>query len=58
MHDTLTVTQTAKMFGLHANTLRGWERRGVLVPARDSTNRRVYTPADRETIRRLLAEKP
>lgn len=56
MQNNLTVTQAAKKFGLHPNTLKNWEQQGRVVPERDSTNRRIYTPQHQDRIREVLRE--
>jgi MerR family copper efflux transcriptional regulator len=42
----LTVGEAAERFGLAAHVLRHWEATGLLSPARDSADRRVYGPGD------------
>lgn len=36
------VTGAAKLLGVSADTLRGWDRRGILVPARRRNQQRYY----------------
>jgi MerR family copper efflux transcriptional regulator len=42
----LTVGGAAERFGLATHVLRHWEATGLLSPARDSADRRVYGPGD------------
>ncbi len=44
----LTVGQVAEAVGVSAQTLRVWETKGLLVPARSPRGRRLYTQADLE----------
>ncbi|MBI4200608.1 MAG: MerR family transcriptional regulator [Chloroflexi bacterium] len=43
----------ARMAGLHAQTLRYYERAGLLTPARSEGNRRYYSERDLERVRRI-----
>lgn len=46
------ISEVAAILGLPASTLRYWENEfTVIKPKRSDTNRRLYTPADIETIR-------
>ena len=51
MPDLLSIGQVSEIFGIHHDTLRNWEKKGLLVPLRvgDRQDRR-YRPADIETI--------
>ncbi len=51
MPDLLSISQVSEIFGIHQDTLRNWEKKGLLVPLRigDRQDRR-YRPADIETI--------
>jgi DNA-binding transcriptional MerR regulator len=40
-----------------AMTLKAYEKAGLLVPARDSAGRRLYTPDDVRAIKRIRAER-
>jgi hypothetical protein len=42
MRTLLTISAAARLVGRSASTLRAWERRGLLHPARDSAGRRLY----------------
>lgn len=44
----LTVSQVAQAVGVSAQTLRVWETKGLLVPARSPGGRRLYSQADLE----------
>lgn len=49
-----SIKAVSQATGLTVETLRAWERRyGVVVPQRDATGRRVYTPEDVIRLRRL-----
>lgn len=51
MPNLLSIGQVSDIFGIHQDTLRNWEKKGLLVPLRvgDRQDRR-YRPADIETI--------
>jgi len=51
MPDLLSIGQVAEIFGIHQDTLRNWEKKGLLVPLRvgDRKDRR-YRPKDIKTI--------
>ncbi|HCW31980.1 MAG: type I restriction-modification system, M subunit, type I restriction enzyme M protein [Candidatus Peregrinibacteria bacterium GW2011_GWE2_39_6] len=51
MPDLLSISEVSEIFGIHQDTLRNWEKKGLLVPLRigDRQDRR-YRPADIETI--------
>jgi MerR family transcriptional regulator, light-induced transcriptional regulator len=50
------IRTVASLTGVKAITLRAWERRyGLIRPARTGTGHRLYTHADIEQIRRVLA---
>lgn len=53
----LTISDLARAVGVAACTLRRYEKEGVLRPARDSTGRRLYEPADVQRVRRIVAER-
>ncbi|MCS7080646.1 MAG: MerR family transcriptional regulator [Chloracidobacterium sp.] len=44
----------AETFGIHEQTLRMYEREGLLVPSRTARNTRYYTDADLERLRCIL----
>jgi DNA-binding transcriptional MerR regulator len=48
-----TIQTVADELGIKPGTLRHYERLGLLRPARDSTNRRIYTEADVELARSI-----
>ncbi|MBD3331133.1 type I restriction-modification system subunit M [Candidatus Peregrinibacteria bacterium] len=51
MPDLLSIGQVSDIFGIHQDTLRNWEKRGVLVPLRVGNRKdRRYRPKDIETI--------
>lgn len=53
---TLSIGAFAQLTGLSIDTLRFYEKKGLLTPARNAMNRRVYQPADQARcalIRRL-----
>jgi MerR family transcriptional regulator, heat shock protein HspR len=43
----------AQLAGMHPQTLREWERRGLLSPRRTARNTRLYSQADVELLRRI-----
>lgn len=51
MPDMLTIGQVAEVFSIHPDTLRNWEKEGILVPLRVGARKdRKYRPQDIETI--------
>jgi MerR family transcriptional regulator/heat shock protein HspR len=48
-----TIAVTARLTGMHAQTLRKYERAGLLTPARPSGNQRLYSANDIERLRRI-----
>lgn len=56
--DLMGIGEVARLVGLDADTLRFYERRGILPsPGRDVGGRRQYAPAQVEAIQRLVALK-
>ena len=54
-----TMRIAAQMVGVHQQTLRGYEREGLIRPARSSGRQRIYSEADiarLRMIRRLISE--
>ncbi len=52
------ISVAARIVGMHAQTLRYYERAGLLSPSRSSGRRRLYSPADigrLRDIQRLIA---
>lgn len=49
-----SISAVAEMFDLHPQTLRTYEREGLLRPARTDGNTRVYTQTDVERIELIL----
>ena len=47
------ISVAAKMVGIPAQTLRYYERTGLLEPSRSSGNIRLYSPREMEHIRRI-----
>jgi len=47
------ISVAARMLGVHAQTLRYYERAGVIVPSRSSGRIRLYSRADIERIRQV-----
>lgn len=55
-----TISAAARLLGLHVNTLRKYERQGLILPARSRGNQRVFTKIDLarlEQIKRLVEER-
>jgi len=44
----------AETFGIHEQTLRMYEREGLLIPSRSARNTRYYTDADLERLKCIL----
>jgi MerR family transcriptional regulator/heat shock protein HspR len=49
-----TISVVAKIVGVHEQTLRIYERRGLLCPARVSGHSRMYSQADLELLEDIL----
>ena len=47
------ISIAARMVGLHAQTLRYYERVGLVAPSRSRGNRRLYSQEDVERLRRI-----
>lgn len=47
------IAVAARLTGMHPQTLRKYERAGLLRPARQSGNHRLYSPADVTRLRRI-----
>lgn len=47
------ISVVARMVGVHAQTLRYYERAGLIAPARSEGNRRYYSERDLERLRRI-----
>jgi MerR family transcriptional regulator/heat shock protein HspR len=47
------ISVAARMVGLHAQTLRYYERVGLVAPSRSRGNRRLYSQEDVERLRRI-----
>ena len=47
------ISVAARMVGLHAQTLRYYERVGLIEPSRSRGNRRLYSLEDVERLRRI-----
>lgn len=53
----LSIGAAARAAGnLSVETLRNYERRGLLTPQRDSTGRRIFTPTDVVRAKEIHAE--
>ena len=48
------ISVVARMVGVHQQTLRTYERMGLVQPARTQGNRRLYSSRDVERVRRVL----
>ncbi len=57
LHDEpcFVISVAARIVGLHAQTLRHYERAGLIWPSRTMGRQRLYSMADIEQIRRLRA---
>ena len=47
------ISVAAKMVGVHAQTLRYYEREGIIQPSRSQGNQRLYSPTDIERLRQI-----
>jgi len=47
------ISIAARMLGVHAQTLRYYERAGMIEPSRSRGNRRLYSVEDIERLRRI-----
>jgi MerR family transcriptional regulator, heat shock protein HspR len=52
---TYTISAVAEQFGVHPQTLRLYEREGLLKPSRSEGNTRLYTDADLERLEVILS---
>lgn len=52
---TYTISVVADQFGIHPQTLRLYEREGLLKPSRTDGNTRLYTDADIEQLEVILS---
>jgi DNA-binding transcriptional MerR regulator len=53
----LTMTGAIRATDRSADTLKAWERLGLIKPERDSRGRRLYSPECISEIKRLAAER-
>jgi MerR family transcriptional regulator, heat shock protein HspR len=53
-HPVFQISVVAEMVGVHQQTLRSYERIGLVTPARSSGNTRLYSFADVERVRQVL----
>ena len=51
------IKEVSEMTGVHPQTLRNWEREGLINPIRISGNHRLYTPNDIEQIEEIIRLK-
>lgn len=49
------ISVAARMLGVHAQTLRYYERAGMIEPSRSRGNRRMYSVEDMERLHRIKA---
>ena len=56
MSNTYTISDLASEFGVTTRTIRFYEEKGFLKPAREGT-RRIYSPSDRTKLRLILRGK-
>src|SRR5262245_41579121 len=52
---TYTISAVADQYGLHPQTLRMYEREGLLKPSRSEGNTRLYTDTDLERLELILS---
>jgi MerR family transcriptional regulator/heat shock protein HspR len=53
----MTIARAAQEAGVSPNTLRIYERLGLLTPSRDTANRRLYSPVDVAQAKRVVAQR-
>jgi len=53
-----TTQELAQRLGIHPQTLRRWEREGVIPPVTRRRGQRVYSPADVERIEAAVIVRP
>jgi MerR family transcriptional regulator/heat shock protein HspR len=53
----MTIARAAQEAGVSPNTLRIYERLGLLNPSRDTANRRLYGPADVALAKKVAAQR-
>lgn len=51
-------SEAARRLGVHPQTLRAWEKKGVIEPATRQRGQRVYTEMDLQRIRSAVIEVP
>ena len=56
MKKTYSISELAEEFGITTRTIRFYEEKGYLSPRREGT-RRIYSPADRTSLRLILRGK-
>ncbi len=49
------ISVAARMVGVHAQTLRYYERVGLIIPSRSGGRQRLYSPRDLDRLRRIRA---
>jgi DNA-binding transcriptional MerR regulator len=54
---TFTISQLAEQLDISAPTIRFYEQKGLISPARTPGNQRVYSPKDRARLRLILRGK-
>jgi len=52
---TYTISAVAEQYGIHPQTLRLYEREGLLKPSRSEGNTRLYTDTDLERLELILS---
>jgi MerR family transcriptional regulator/heat shock protein HspR len=53
-HPSFTISTIASLLDIHPQTLRLYERRGFVTPARSKSNNRLYSWRDVQTIRLIV----
>lgn len=51
------ISEISSTLGIHPQTLRNWEHRGLIKPGRDWAGRRIYSGADVEKIKKIIRER-
>jgi DNA-binding transcriptional MerR regulator len=56
-HETYSISRLAEELGINPSTIRYYEQKGLIRPARTGGNQRVYTTRDRARLKLILRGK-
>jgi MerR family transcriptional regulator, copper efflux regulator len=51
------ISEICSELGIHPQTLRNWESRGLITPKRDWAGRRIFSDGDFEKIKSIIQER-